>query len=90
MTAAPGWVPSGVARQAWLELVAAVHAVRRVPCQVTPAVWWSTKPGDVDAAVGACRGCPVRGECLAYALVGCEREGVWGGTAPADRKVAGV
>lgn len=39
-----------------------------------------------DAALRICEGCPVRHECLTFALDGEEKIGVWGGTTPADRR----
>lgn len=38
------------------------------------------------ALVDRCLGCPVQAPCLAAALAGGEREGVWGGTTGASRK----
>lgn len=38
------------------------------------------------AAKAVCAGCPVREQCLEYALAGDEREGVWGGTSPRERR----
>jgi len=42
-----------------------------------------------QAAIQVCRGCPVRGECLAYCLPFEEssgrRDGVWGGLTPRER-----
>lgn len=38
------------------------------------------------AAIRVCRGCPVVGECLAFALEHRELHGVWGATTPAERK----
>jgi WhiB family redox-sensing transcriptional regulator len=43
------------------------------------------KPADRAKAV--CATCPVWRECLEYALVGHEREGVWGGTTEKQRRV---
>jgi WhiB family redox-sensing transcriptional regulator len=37
------------------------------------------------AAKAVCQTCPVRDECLAYAIDNNEPEGVWGGTDPIDR-----
>lgn len=48
-----------------------------------------TSPGYRLAAAIAkaeCAGCPVRTECLAHALDTDEREGIWGGTTPAERR----
>lgn len=33
-----------------------------------------------------CTGCPVRRECLAYALASGERWGIWGGASERDRR----
>jgi hypothetical protein len=37
-------------------------------------------------AIKICVECPVRAECLAYAIKNYCSEGVWGGTIPAQRK----
>lgn len=45
--------------------------------------------GDVDtlkAAQAVCDGCPVREECLEYAIVNGEEHGIWGGASEAERK----
>jgi WhiB family redox-sensing transcriptional regulator len=44
--------------------------------------------GAANAAVArrVCHRCPVRTECLAHALLNDEREGIWGGTTPNQRK----
>lgn len=48
---------------------------------------WFPKAGDNGhAAARACRGCPVRTECLDYALANDEREGIWGGLTPNGRR----
>lgn len=33
-----------------------------------------------------CRGCPVREECLNYAILNKEKRGIWGGTSGIDRR----
>jgi WhiB family redox-sensing transcriptional regulator len=40
-----------------------------------------------SAAKAVCSGCPVRGECLAWALATDERLGVWGGKSEREREV---
>lgn len=40
----------------------------------------------VAAAKAICVECPVRGECLSHALDRDEREGVWGGLTPDERR----
>lgn len=48
--------------------------------------------GDLSFAVDFCNGvvdggvCPLRDECLIFALTNNEKYGVWGGTTPATRK----
>jgi len=44
--------------------------------------------GNQKAAARACRicaGCPVRRQCLEFAVETGETEGIWGGTTPAER-----
>lgn len=57
-----------------------------------PAFWY---PGKDEAghptkhnspAKDTCRGCPVRQECLEYALDNCEVHGIWGGMSERQRK----
>lgn len=40
----------------------------------------------IARAKAVCVGCPVRAECLGYALVNCERLGVWGGMSERERR----
>jgi WhiB family redox-sensing transcriptional regulator len=40
----------------------------------------------VEAAQAVCSGCPVRAECLEYALVHHLDHGVWGGLTPSERR----
>ena len=73
---------------AWRALVAALGDTEPTPCQVADdtELWWSPLPERSDRAVQACRGCPVAGECLAYAMDGRERFGIWAGTTPDERR----
>jgi len=41
---------------------------------------------DTEQAVAICRGCPVRQECLQWALRAGEAHGIWGGTTPEQRR----
>jgi WhiB family redox-sensing transcriptional regulator len=40
----------------------------------------------ISAARDMCNRCPVRGECLTHALDYGEREGIWGGLTPDERR----
>lgn len=37
-------------------------------------------------AITTCRRCPVRQQCLDYAMVGGEKHGIWGGTTERERR----
>lgn len=54
--------------------------------QVDPDLWFPERGGAVSAAQRICRGCPVRVECLADALVNGERFGIWGGLSEPERR----
>lgn len=40
----------------------------------------------VDRAKAICASCPVIQECLEYAIIHREREGIWGGKRPTERR----
>jgi WhiB family redox-sensing transcriptional regulator len=53
-----------------------------------PTDWWfvdTAKPDAYAAARGVCEACPVRQECLSYALEANERYGMWGGLSQDQR-----
>ena len=61
--------------------------------QTDPDIWFPEIGGHREAAMARriCRACPVRTECLDYALAGADTwngftTGIWGGTSPAERK----
>ena len=63
------------------------------PCQTTdPEIWYSdvtTGVHDFRTAKKFCKTCPVRNECLEYAIVANEVHGIWGGfTYKERRKIA--
>lgn len=53
----------------------------RAVCRDKPAEWWFPRRGEAprDDVRALCRSCPVRAECLTWALSHMERYGVWGG-----------
>lgn len=54
--------------------------------QVGDDFWFPEKGGSTREAKGVCGRCPVRAECLAYALEHDERFGVWGGMSERERR----
>lgn len=61
-------------------------------CRTLPAEWWfaddnRTPQGrqDTQKAIQYCLICPVKQQCLKYAVDNKEEHGVWGGTTPMDR-----
>lgn len=56
-------------------------------CKQMPADLWHAETGDGTwrAKILCLEHCPVIDKCLRHALDHDEREGVWGGTSPADR-----
>lgn len=85
-------MPAGVSAE-WLALSAVLDASpdSAIPCRADPAAWWPDRKNlnspATNAAVMACEGCPARDACLAYALAADEREGVWGGLLPDERRL---
>ena len=55
--------------------------------QVDPNEWFPEKGKSTRQAKQVCRGCPVRAECLDYALEHGELYGVWGGLSPEERVI---
>lgn len=54
--------------------------------QTDPEAFFPEKGNSSRAAKVVCRGCPVRDECLEYALDHDERFGIYGGTSPTERR----
>lgn len=56
-------------------------------CRGSKSSLWFPEPGkNAPHALAICKECPVRAECLDYAMVNGERFGVWGGTTEKDRR----
>jgi hypothetical protein len=53
----------------------------RALCRDTdePDSWHGENPEEIAYAIGVCEGCPVRMQCLDYALTTGQRHGTWGG-----------
>jgi WhiB family redox-sensing transcriptional regulator len=54
--------------------------------QADPDAWYPEKGMSAGPAKQICRSCPVRQECLEYALATDERWGVWGGLSERERR----
>jgi WhiB family transcriptional regulator, redox-sensing transcriptional regulator len=53
---------------------------------LSPAAFFASDRAAVEAAQRVCAGCPVRVECLEYALVNRLEHGVWGGLTARERR----
>ena len=62
---------------AWLDEAACRGAVTDV--------FFPTSEAATGPATAICAACPVRGECLEYAIATRQPEGVWGGLTPVER-----
>jgi WhiB family transcriptional regulator, redox-sensing transcriptional regulator len=65
-------------------------AERALCAQADPDTWYPDNHAQAVAATRICATCPVRAECLDYALSGAETwrgitTGIWGGTTPRER-----
>lgn len=59
----------------------------RARCRgMDPALFHPGRGEDTTEPKRVCAGCPVRDECLAYALANGEKLGVWGGTSERERR----
>lgn len=62
---------------------------RRAACRgMEPDLWFphSEQPEDEAPAKAVCATCPVRLDCLEFALVTRQDDGVWGGVGPRERR----
>lgn len=59
---------------------------RGLCAQTDPEAFFPEKGGSTRDAKKVCVGCPVRAECLEYALAHDERFGIWGGLSERERR----
>jgi WhiB family redox-sensing transcriptional regulator len=74
-----------------LVLLSALRERGPAPCQASPVPSAWDYDGAVSrdlapVAMAGCLDCPVRGECLVYAIAAGERHGIWGGLLPRERE----
>jgi WhiB family redox-sensing transcriptional regulator len=81
------WLLPAGARTEWLTLARVLADHGPPPCEEgDPEAWWPHKGDPAQSARGGCEVCPARVECLAYAVAAGEREGLWGGLLPEERR----
>ena len=67
--------------------MSADHWLRRGNCaKADPDVMFPEPRESADEALAICASCPVRTPCLVRALEARDRHGVWGATAPRERR----
>jgi WhiB family redox-sensing transcriptional regulator len=54
--------------------------------QTDPEEFYPVKGGSTRTAKAVCEVCPVRAECLSYAVEHDERHGIWGGLSERERR----
>jgi WhiB family redox-sensing transcriptional regulator len=59
---------------------------RALCAQTDPEAFFPEKGGSTRDAKHLCFGCPVKDECLEYALAHDERFGIWGGLSERERR----
>jgi WhiB family redox-sensing transcriptional regulator len=59
---------------------------RAVCAQVDPDLWFPEKGGSTREAKQLCLSCPVRAQCLDFAMAHEERFGIWGGRSERERR----
>lgn len=81
--------------ESWRHQGACAEGVRSLTTRAEIAAWTSqfyptrhSGPDDVNRAKAICAVCPVRAQCLAYALVNWEKVGIWGGETENERRVS--
>lgn len=60
--------------------------VEALCAQTDPEIFFPDRGGSTRSAKKVCARCPVRDECLEYALEHGERHGIWGGKSERERR----
>jgi WhiB family redox-sensing transcriptional regulator len=74
----PAWTDANTSPEAW--------RTKALCAQTDPEAFFPEKGGSTRDAKRVCTGCPVRAECLKFALVNDERFGIWGGLSERERR----
>jgi hypothetical protein len=78
------------ARLAYVELAKAIEKAPVIPpCQQTDPELWFQEHGTSSYRIARalCNRCPVRAQCLEYAVKNQEEFGMWGGMSPYERRL---
>lgn len=71
----------------WRQLMERPEWMRRAACaHANTDLWFPPRGDDASRPKAVCAGCPVRAECLAYAMNNGEKHGVWGGLSERERR----
>jgi WhiB family transcriptional regulator, redox-sensing transcriptional regulator len=81
-------VPILIPMSATADVLARDHWTKLALCAGHPqrACWFSDDHEAITRAIAICRACPVRIECLTFAVSTGQSQGVWGGTVPSERR----
>ena len=80
--------PDAVAGSPWSVLTGgdATWRLDALCAETDPEAFFPEKGGSTREAKRVCTGCPVRAECLEFALANDERFGIWGGLSERERR----
>lgn len=70
----------------WDELHEQISSAGPTPCSGAERDRWTGNPAEQRWAAEHCMDCPVMVACLTYAVAAGEKQGVWGGREPAERR----
>jgi hypothetical protein len=77
---------SGPASHPWIDPEMETWELDAICSQTDPEIFFPEKGGSTREAKHICSRCPVRAECLEYALLHQERFGIWGGLSERERR----
>lgn len=86
-TTAPGHT-AGLHRRNWRALAACRHTEPELFFPAASAGTVDLSNAQAERAKAVCRACPVRRECLQFALATRQSYGIWGGMSERERRVA--
>ena len=86
--AAAGWGRPQPETPSWDETASSPEAWRQdaLCAETDPEAFFPEKGGSTRDAKRVCSGCPVRAQCLDFALANDERFGIWGGLSERERR----